>query len=452
MDEPPGSFSARPPRSDSTLTTRLSPPRLERRSDDLRLLLIGVDHRCAPLELREKVAYAGQEAQSLLRRLEAAEEISEVCLLSTCNRTEVYLLPRRDGGAYRLALAEVFIDKAPEIEAEGRFYVKRGGEAARHLFEVACGLRSMVLGEPEILGQVKSAARRAEDAVTSGAVLQRLLRSAVAAGGRVRHETAISAGAISFGYALADLARTSFGRLDGCSVLMLGAGETARQVSRNLTERGVRKLMVSNRSTRRAEEFLALFPDSRLVPFAERTRVLDRVDVVVATTSASQPVLRRTEIANALGSRRVRPLLVADLGVPRNVEVAAGELDGVLLQDLDSLEGQIAHNLEHRRQEVPRALPILDRELELFLSWYRRQAAEPLVEALQKRAEDIRRREVKTVRDSFPPETHDDLERLTRSLVRKLLHHPSAHLRSTERSGHRRLQAVRDLFQLDPEE
>ncbi len=434
------------------MTSRLSPPLLDSASDDLQLLLVGVDHRCAPLELREKVAYAGSEAQALLRHLEAAGEVSEVCLLSTCNRTEVYLLPRRDADAYRLVLTRVFAERAPEIESEGRFYVKRGGEAARHLFEVACGLRSMVLGEPEILGQVKSAARRAEDAVTSGAVLQRLLRSAVAAGGRVRHETAISGGAISFGYALADLARSRFGRLEACSVLMLGAGETARQVARNLIERGVRELMVSNRSAGRAEEFLALFPDSRMVPFAERAQILERADLVVATTSAGQPVLGRAELARALAARGARPLLVADLGVPRNVEVDAGELEGVVLQDIDALEGLITHNLKRRREEVPHAHLILDRELELFLSWYRGLAAEPLVEALQKRAEEIRRQEIENARGLFPVETHAHLERLTRSLVRKLLHHPSAHLRSTEPTEHRRLQAVRDLFQLDPKE
>ncbi len=434
------------------MTSRLSPPLIEREPDEPRLLLVGVDHRCAGLDLREKVAYDGDQAHALLQRLEASEEVSQACLLSTCNRTEIYLLPRRDAGAYRLALARVFTDRAPEIEGQGRFYVKRGTEAARHLFEVACGLRSMVLGEPEILGQVKNAARHAEDAVTSGPMLRRLLRAAVGAGGKARRETAISAGPVSFGYALADVARHHFGRLDRCSVLMLGAGETARQVARNLVDRGVRELVVSNRSARRAEEFLGLFPGSRRLPFAERARELARADVVVAITSASRPVLGRAELAPAMASRRGRSLLVADLGVPRNVEADAGELDGLFLQDVDSLEGLIAGNLKRRREEVPQALQIIDRELELFLSWHRSLAAEPLVEALQKRAEEIRQREVESARAVFPVDTHDHLERLTRSLVRKLLHHPSAHLRSTESTEPRRLETVRDLFKLDEDE
>ena len=431
------------------MTNRFSSFRLAPEADEFRLLLIGVDHRCAPLELREKVACDRGEGRALLRRLEAATEIAEACLLSTCNRTEVYLLPRHDAGAYRLALAWVFNDKAPEIEAEGHFYVKHGSDAARHLFEVACGLRSMVLGEPEILGQVKDAARHAEDTVAIGSVVRRLLRSAVAAGGRVRRETAISAGAVSFGYALADLARHHFGRLEGCSVLMIGAGETARQVARNLTERGVRRLVVCNRSAARAEEFRELFPHTRVAAFDARERALADADLVVATTSASRPLVRRAELARVMALRRARPLLVADLGVPRNVEVEARGLEGVYLQDIDSLEVLIARNLERRRQEVPRALPILDRELEVFLSWFRGLAAEPVVEALQKRAEEIRQRELENVRDHFPAATHVHLERLTRSLVRKLLHHPSVHLRSKRGTSIRRLQAVRDLFKLD---
>jgi glutamyl-tRNA reductase len=430
------------------MTTRFSSPLIDRATDEPRLLLVGVDHRCAPLALRERVAYDAGESRALLRRLMSSPDVAEACLLSTCNRTEVYLLPGRDADAYRLALDQVLTGKAPEIEAQGRFYVKRGAQAARHLLEVACGLRSMVLGEPEILGQVKSAARQAEDALTSGAVLQRLLRSAVTAGGRARHETSISAGAVSFGYALADLARHYFDRLDGCSVLMLGAGETARQVARNLIERGVRELSVSNRSRSRAEAFIRDFPECRLLSSGERGSALAAADVVVSTTSASRPVLGRAELERALAARPARPLLVADLGVPRNVEAGAGQLDGLVLLDVDSLEVLISRNLDRRREEVPRALRIIERELELFLSWYRGLAAESLVEALQKRAEEIRRQEVEGVRGDFPAETHHHLERLTRSLVRKLLHHPSTHLRST-RGTEVRLAAARDLFKLD---
>ncbi len=427
----------------------LSEQGLDAVTDAPGLLLIGVDHHCAPLELREKVAYNGDEGEPILQALVEASDIAEAYLLSTCNRTELYILADADDGAYRLGLEKVFLSREPQIESTGRFYVKRGSKAAAHLFEVAGGLHSMVLGEPEILGQVRKAARQAETLEVSGTVLRQLLRAAIAAGGRARQDSGISAGAISFGYAVVDLARNIFERLESSSVLLIGAGETARQVTRNLIERGARELVVTNRSQRRVDEFLELFPNARSVPYGERGGVLGQADVIVASTAAEEPVLRRDDLARAMFERRGRPLLVADLGVPRNVEVAAGKLDNLFLQDIDSLEDLIAQNLKRRREEIPRVQVILDQELRRFLSWYHGLAAEPLVEMLQKRAEKIRRQEVESARQQFPDATHSELDRLTRSLVRKILHHPSAHLRSSGRSDHARLEVVRQLFQLD---
>ncbi len=414
-----------------------------------RVLLIGVDHRCAPIELREKLAYSEDETGELLRSLQESPDITEACLVSTCNRTEIYLLPQHEAEAYRTGFERVFLERASEIEAEGRFYVKRGQEAVRHLFEVASGLQSMVLGEPEILGQVRRSALTAEELEASGTVLRRLMRGAVAAGGRARNDTAIGSGAISFGYAIVDLARSIFSRLDSCSVLLLGAGETARQVARNLLERGARELVVANRGSRRLEEFQQLFPQSRAIPYEDRHQALQASDLVVACTGADQPILYRDDFERAMSSRKARPLLAADLGVPRNLDPAAGDLDNLFLQDVDSLEQLIAQNLRKRRDEIPRVQEILDRELAIFTSWYRGLAAEPLVAQLQKQIEHIRQREVANSRRHFPEETHDNLDRLTRSLVRKILHHPSTHLRSNDSPDYRQLEAVRQLFRLD---
>ena len=431
------------------MTTRHVQNLLDHGTDAPRLLLIGTSHRCAPLEIRERVTYGVEETRLLLERLESSGEVAEAFLLSTCNRTELYLLPRRDAAAYRQGLEQVFLRRAPEIEAEGRFYVKRGEDAARHLLEVASGLRSMVLGEPEILGQVRQAARQAAEAGAGGEVLRRLLRCAVAAGGRVRRDTGIASGAVSFGYAVVELARDFLDDIESCSVLLVGAGETARQVARNLIERGVSEIAVTNRGADRLQKFLRLFPRARAVPFDRRREAIARADVIVASTAAAAPVLGTAELADALATRPSRPLLVADLGVPRNVKVAPGEVDGLVLQDLDSLEELIDRNLKRRREEIPWVQEILDRELDLFLAWYRGMVAEPLIAQLQKRAEHIRRREVEGLRQQFPAETHGHLEQLTRSLVRKILHHPSAHLRSAER---RQLDVVRRLFRLDEDD
>ena len=414
-----------------------------------RLLLVGIDHRCAPLELREKVSFKSEDGQELMRRLVALPEVREVVLLSTCNRTELYLLPEEEASGYRLAMSEVFLARAPEIESEGRFYVKRGVEAAQHLFEVASGLQSMVLGEPEILGQVKHAAASSRGCRSSGTVLRQLLKRAIAAGGRVRRETALGAGSVSFGYAVIDLARNIFSQLDSCKVLLIGAGEMSRQVARSFKEKGARHLAVCNRGTARLEAFHALFPEAHTVPYEERHARVSEYDVVVTSTGADEPVFLHADMRRAMQERKSRPMLAVDLGVPRNIEPRCGELENLFLQDIDSLEHLIHQNLRRRREEVPRVQEILERELQRFQDWNRSLAAEPVIGSLQRWAEGIRQRELEVARKRWPEEMVAEVDAMTRSLVRKLLHHPSLELRSG--GDPESLQWAQRLFRLqDP--
>lgn len=417
------------------------------RSDIPRLLLIGVDHRCAPLELREKVSFGAEDGEQLMRSLAASPAVREVVLLSTCNRTELYLLPEDEAAGYRLGMEEGFLSRAPEIESEGRFYVKRGSEAAQHLFEVASGLQSMVLGEPEILGQVKQAAAASQQCGSSGAILQQLLKRAIRAGGRVRRETALGAGSVSFGYGVVDLARNIFSQLDSCKILLIGAGEMSRQVARSLKEKGVRHLAVCNRGSARMEDFQRLFPDAQAIPFDRRRQVVAEYDVVVASTGAEEPVLSHDDLRLSMEERQSRPLLAVDLGVPRNIDPMAGHLENLFLQDIDSLENLIHQNLRRRREEVPRVLEILERELQRFHDWNRSLAAEPLIANLQRWAEGIRRDELAAAKARLPEGVDAEVDALTRSLVRKLLHHPSVELR---RGGDEvGLEWARRLFHLE---
>ncbi len=416
------------------------------------LLLIGTDFRCAPLELRERVAFGAREAEEALVHLLARPEVGEAYLLSTCNRTEVLVQPRDEDGAYRAALDLVFLARAPELERPGRLYVKRDGDAARHLLAVASGLESMVLGEPEILGQVKQAAALSDAVGASGPVLRRLLRTATGCGGRARAETEIAGGAVSLGYAVVELARNIFSGLDDCHVLLVGAGETARLVARALVERGIVALEVANRSPERAASFCAEFPAAAL-SFDERLPALEKADLVVASTGADEPILTVRQLRAAMASRRGRPLLVVDLGVPRNVEPAAARLGNLFLHTVDSLEQIIQRNLKRRREEVGRVEEVIDDELGRFRAWYRGLEAEPVIARLQRQAERIRRQELAEALAHFPAETHESLERLTRSLVRKILHHPSARLRARDEGAElARLDLVRELFRLDEEE
>lgn len=433
----------------------MSPPSLlARRNGGPALLLVGTDHRTAPLELREKVAYGADEGEELLVHLLARPEVAEACVLSTCNRTEVYVQPRSEEEAYRAVLELVFRPKAPEMEEQGRLYVKRQGEAAHHLLAVASGLESMVLGEPEILGQVKQASALAEAMGASGVVLARLIKTALVAGKRARAETAISAGAVSMGYASVELARNIFQRLEEVRALVVGAGEIARSVTRSLTERGIRHLTVANRSPERTAAFLEDFPLAESVPFDGRFEAVAVADLVVVSTGADEPVLSRQDLSRSVKHRRPgRPLLVVDLGVPRNVDPAARRVENLFLHDVDSLDALIQRNLKRRREEIPRVEEIVADELGRFYKWYRGLAVEPVIARLQKQAESIRRQELTGVLERFPPDLHDDLDRLTRSLVRKILHHPSRRLRARDaEEALPHLALVRELFRLDDEE
>lgn len=421
---------------------RLEPP----------LLLIGTDFRCSPIDLRERVAYSAHESEDLLVHLLARPGLGEAFLLSTCNRTEIYVQPRDEEAAYRAALELTFLRRVPEMEMPGRLYVKRDEEAARHLLGVASGLESMVLGEPEILGQIKQAAALAETVGASGPILRRLLRSAGAAGKRARQETAISAGAVSLGYAIVELARNIFTGMENCRVLMIGAGEIARSVARPLVERGARELRVANRSPERARGFQQEIPQASLISFEDRLAAVREAEVVVVTTGADEPVLTRKQLKESMASRPTSPLLIVDLGVPRNVEPSAGKIENLFLHTIDSLENLIQRNLKRRKEEVPQVQEIIEEELSQFRAWYRGLEAEPVVAQIQKQAERIRQHEVAAVLSRFPAETHADLERLTRSLVRKILHHPSSQLRGHKEASAQdlsRLHLVRELFRLD---
>lgn len=415
------------------------------------LVLVGTDHRHAPLELREQVSLSSDEIGEAVRRLRTHPALEEAYLLSTCNRTEVYALPRNEEAAYRAVVDEIFDARAPGIERQGRLYVKWHGEAAQHLLSVACGLESMVLGEPEILGQVKQAAAAADAGQALGSVLRRLLKAAQDSGSRARSETELAAGAVSFGYAAVELARNIFSSLESTRVLLVGAGDIARQVARNLQERGTQELLVANRGSERAERLRQEFPGARLIPFEERASYLGEVDLAVISTAADEPVISRVHAARATSRRGDRPLLLVDLSVPRNIAPDVRRLENVFLHDVDSLQHLIQRNLKRRREAVPKVREIVEQELGHYYSWFLARRADPVVARLQRRAEGIRQREVGISLAAFPEETHETLHRLTRSIVRKLLHHPSSHLRQLDTEPEH-LEWFQELFHLDDEE
>jgi len=398
----------------------------------MHLVLVGTSHHHAPVELREQVALGQEEAQALAARL-AEDECEAVCL-STCNRTELYVAAAEVDGAEQAAVAAL-TSLQPEVEPA--LYRLRDRAAAHHLFRVAAGLDSLVPGEGEILGQV----RVALELGSAGLLLDRVFRQALHAGRKVRAQTAIGESPASVSAAAAALAEQVFGRLEGRSILLLGAGKVSEQAARNLRSRGAEISLVANSKTERVriEEQLA------------------SVDVVIASTSAPGLVLEAPTVREALRGRRGRRLLLVDLAVPRDLDSAIGELDGCYLYDIDDLEQIVIETLSLRRREAERAEAIVAAEAERFHEWHAALDVVPAIASLRARAEEIREAELQkaeSLLERLDESQRRAVEAVTAQIVNKLLHLPTVRMKQAAAAADGVLyaEAVRHLFGLGEDE
>ncbi|MCS7265762.1 MAG: glutamyl-tRNA reductase [Armatimonadetes bacterium] len=351
----------------------------------MHIIIVGINHKVAPVELREKVAFSEECLADAYRHF-LANGIEEVVLLSTCNRTEVYAATREQISERKLLeLWLSFFGVAPE-ELEGRFYDYRDQEAAKHLFRVACGLDSMILGETQILGQVKDAYEEAQKLNAIGTYLGELFRRAIKVGKRARTETSISKGAMSVGGAAVELSKHIFANLQTCTVLLIGAGKMGTDTAKALVQAGAKQLLICNRTLSRAQELAAKL-GGEVVPFDEMTKNLSKADIVIASTGAQNYVLTKPMVAEAVRQRRYRPLFLVDIAVPRNIEPEAGELDNVFLFDIDDLEQVVREYLEERRKEIPKVEALIEHELRNFTTWLGERKAKPLIVHILKDAQ-----------------------------------------------------------------
>jgi glutamyl-tRNA reductase len=396
-----------------------------------RLFAVGLSHRTAPVELRECVDFSRGGASAALAALAARGVGRETVVLSTCNRAEIYAVagPEAPDLVGRF-FAEYHGLPLPRIAEH--LYVRRGADAARHLFRVAAGLDSLVVGEPQILGQVKTAYATASDNGYTGAVTNRLFHSAFGVGKRVRSETGLSEGAVSISYAAIALARKIFGRLTGLNVVILGAGGMAKLTGVHLKAQEVRQITISSRTLSTAER-LARQLNARAVPWAELGDALSGADIVVTATGAVEPVLTRTHVHDVMRPRRQRPLFIIDIAVPRDVDATAGDLEQVFLYNIDDLQGIVKENLARRSAELERAEAIVDEEVARFTAWLQSREVIPTVVALRARFEAIRQSEL-TRLDSklanLPPEARARVDEVTQLIVQKLLLTPTEQLKS----------------------
>lgn len=416
------------------------------------LLALGLNHQTAPLALRERVAIAPEQATAALASLLAQPGVGEAALLSTCNRTEIYA--RVEPGTEHvpaLWLAQHH-GLVPEQLAT-YLYQHTQGEAVRHLFRVATGLDSMVLGEPQILGQVKEAYHHARSVAGLKAPLERLFQQGFAVAKRVRTDTRVGAHPVSVAFAAVRLAQHVFAQLDQATVLLIGAGDTVELAARHLVDQKVKRLLVANRTLEHAQSLASRFSGYAL-PLEDLDRHLAEADIVISATASREPVLRREALQRALTTRRHRPMFLLDLAVPRDIEPSAATLEDVYLYTVDDLEQVIADNRRSRREAAEQAEAIIELQVEHYLQWWRASDRQDTLRRLRLRGE--------TERDTTLAKAHEllaqgrtpeqALEFLANTLTNKLLHAPSASLRRAAlRGDHELLRAAERLFEADPE-
>ncbi len=422
----------------------------------MRIVLAGLNHRTASLALRERVAFSAEAADRASQELRSHWQMEEVVVLSTCNRSEIYAVNREgsEPGAIEAFLPQ--FHAIPREQLNGSLYSRRDGEAILHLFRVAAGLDSMLLGEAEILGQVREAYRRAADSGATGPILNRLFQSAIEAGRRVRSETELGARPMSAASAGVRLAERIFGNLEAHESLILGSGEMAEQAVENFRQRGIKRLRIASRTRDHALSLAERFGVETLA-WEELPRELAHADILVSSVSSPEPVISHAMLAHAMAERKNRSMLAIDLGVPRNIESDASSLYNFYLYHLDDLTEIVDQNRKAREREVPRAEAILSAQISKFEAWYAGRGAAGAVDDLRLRLDARRRRMLETHAHAFAhlgPEDREKIDRLTAELLEELLKAPSSRLRHA-RSWRERVQQIetlRGLFDLDSED
>jgi glutamyl-tRNA reductase len=418
------------------------------------LLAVGINHKTAPVELRERLAFAADDLRAALARLGERAELEEVMVVSTCNRVEVYAVGpswARCGEAVLQALSE--LRGVPLAELTPHTFVRGEQAAASHIFRVAASLESMVVGEPQILGQVKEAFELAQRHGTVGGLLDRCMSTAFRAAKRVRSETEIARGAASVPSVAVDLARSIFGELRGCGALLVGAGEMAQQAGVHLKAAGVAELTVVNRSEPRGQA-LADELGGRYAGWDQLELELRRADIAVTSTGSALPVIDRALLKRVMKARRGAPMFLVDIAVPRDVEPEVAKLDQVFLYNIDDLQSIVHDNLRSRVAEAERAGAVVEEEVLEFVRWQRTRAIGPILKALQGQARAVVEGEMARLKgklQGLSPEQQKAVETLVHGVAQKLLHRPMTALREAAavHGGPDLASAAQTLFGVD---
>ncbi len=413
------------------------------------LFAFGINHNTAPVEIREQVAIAPEDVGDILRDITSSGAASEATILSTCNRTELYCgVDRADGETPASWFSENY--RVPSVDIESYLYSHRDEAAVKHAFRVAAGLDSMVLGEPQILGQMKDAFARAHKAGATGKILNRLFQQTFSVAKKVRTDTAIGESAVSVAYAAVSLGNQIFDQLQEQTVLLIGAGDMIELCARHLKEHSVRQMIVANRTLERARALAAPL-GAQAITLREMPARLSEADIVISCTASQLPILGKGAVERALKARKHRPMFMVDIAVPRDIEEEVGALGDVYLYTIDDLKEVVHENLQSRLEAAKEGEQIIDTHVTKFMHWVRSLDTVPSIRALRETADAVRDAELERARRrlALGEDPEQVMERLARALTNKFMHAPTTALRSAHHGDDEVLRdTVRKLFNL----
>jgi len=417
---------------------------------------IGMNHKTAPVELRELVAFGGHNIDEVMNSIRSIKDIKESMVLSTCNRVEILFTTDKEKEAKESVIE--FLSHVSGIKKEelgSTLYIYDNEEAIRHIFRVGASLDSMIVGEPQILGQVKEAYRIAVNHKSSSVILNRLMHRTFSLAKKIRTETDISGSAVSVSFAAVELGKKIFGDLQGKEVLLIGAGEMAELAATYLLNNRIAKILVANRTFSRAVELADHF-HGKAISFEEISDQLLVVDVVITSTASPEPVISLNQVKNTMRRRKNRPLFFIDIAVPRDVEPQVNGIENVFVYDIDDLTGIVESNINKRKGEAVKAERMVDEEVIKFSEWFKTLDVVPTIVALKDKCENIRQIELKKTLSSLgdlTPEQRKGVENLTISIAKKILNDPIVLLKKKEDRASRNLylDIARKLFSLDPD-
>lgn len=423
----------------------------------MNLIIVGLNHKTSPVEIREKLSFPATTIGEPLKKLTNHYGLNEGVILSTCNRVEVLAITSdMEQGVWKTKRFLSDYHSIPLEKLDEHLYVHLGEDAVKHLFRVGAGLDSMVMGEPQILGQVKDSYGYAVEHNTAGVIVNKLYHKAFQVAKRIRSETKIGESAVSISFAAIELAKKIFGNLSGKSVMLVGAGEMAELAAKHLLNCGIRDIMVANRTYEKALEMVKGFGGTAIM-FREFPHYLKNVDIVIASTGATTFIIRPDQVQDVMKERKQKPMFFIDISVPRNIDPLVNNIDNCYVYDVDDLQGVVAANLQERNKEAQQAERIIDEEIENFYRWIKSLDVVPTIIALRQTCDNIRKAELAKALSTLPNLSDKEkkiLEAMTSSIVNKIIHHPVTHLKkeANKVEGDLYIDTIRRLFDLTIDE